>query len=469
MKSSGRMNRALLSVVLLLVSVAISRAEEPSWLAGAAAARITPDEPLWMAGYAARDRPSEGTLHDLWVKVLALEDADGRRAVVVTSDLLGFPKDMSESICGKLDAECGLPRQAIMLTASHSHSSPVLAGTLVDCYPLDDVQRQRIDKYSAALENTVVETIKMALGRLGPATLRGGDGHTNFAVNRRTYRGLDVPPLEERQADLAGPSDHRVPVLAVRTPDGSLLAATFGYACHNTTLSDYQWCGDYAGFAQLDLEEKHPGALAMFYSGCGADQNPLPRRDVELCRQYGRLLFAAVDEVLAGKMRRLEPRLTTAFQSVELEFQPLPTREELDVLARGKDYRGRWARRMLDKTDAGRPLPRSYPYPVQVWKLGSDQLWIALGGEVVVDYALGFKNKYGANVWVAGYANDVMAYIPSQRVWEEGGYEAGAFEVYGLPAAGWASGIELQINECVKRLVRQVDHEAEALADRARK
>ena len=52
--------------------------------------------------------------------------------------------------------------------------------------------------------------------------------------------------------------------------------------------------------------------------------------------------------------------------------------------------------------------------------------FIALGGEVVVDYSLRFKRQYGAdNLWVAGYSNDVFAYIPSLRVLREGGYEGG--------------------------------------------
>ena len=83
----------------------------------------------------------------------------------------------------------------------------------------------------------------------------------------------------------------------------------------------------------------------------------------------------------------------------------------------------------------GKTLPDPYPYPVQVWRLGADQLWIALGGEVVVDYALSLKAKYGPSTWVFGYSNDVMAYIPSSRVWKEGGYESGVQRVRHSPPA----------------------------------
>jgi hypothetical protein len=91
-----------------------------------------------------------------------------------------------------------------------------------------------------------------------------------------------------------------------------------------------------------------------------------------------------------------------------------------------------------------------------VWRLGDDQLWVALGGEVCVDYVLRFKKEYGPQIWVNGYANDVMAYIPSRRIWEEGGYQAGAFEVYGLPANRWCPDIEDRITGAVARLLKQI-------------
>jgi len=460
MRSFRFIARAMVCAAVVLLWVGFSSGQQPGWQAGVAASRITPEAPLWMAGYAARDHAAEGTLHDLWVKALALEDAAGHRAVVVTSDLLGFPRQMYETICEQLEKDCGLRRSQVMLTASHTHCGPVIGRSLSDCYPLDDDQRRLIDRYSQALEKTVIATAKRALGELAPATFWAGGGRTPFAVNRRNYRSQELPPIDQRTEKLEGPSDHSVPVLAIRSPDGRLRAVVFGYACHNTTLADYQWCGDYAGFAQLELEQKHAGAAAMFYAGCGADQNPLPRRSVDLCRQYGQMLAAAVDEALAAPMRRLEPRLATAFAFVRLDFQPPPAEEELNALAAGSNYRARWARRLLGEIERGEPLARSYPYPVQVWRLGTEQLWIALGGEVVVDYPLILKEKFGAEAWVAGYANDVMAYIPSHRVWEEGGYEAGAFEVYGLPSSGWAEGVEERIVACVTRLVGQLGGDA---------
>jgi hypothetical protein len=255
-----------------------------------------------------------------------------------------------------------------------------------------------------------------------------------------------------------GPSDFAVPVMAVRSPSGTLQAVVFGYSAHTSMLSGYQWSADYAGFTQRILENTHPNAQAMFFQGCGADQSAVPRGTREQCQKAGENLAAAVAKVLAAPMRRLTPRLNTAFQFIALDFSEQPTRTQLETTARGTNYQARWARRLLSELKAGHSLAKSYPeYPVEVWKLGQDQLWIALGGEVVVDYALRFKRRNGEKTWVAGYANDVMAYIPSRRVWEEGGYQAGAFEVYGLPAVRWTPHIEERIAATVEKLRNAVE------------
>jgi hypothetical protein len=127
----------------------------------------------------------------------------------------------------------------------------------------------------------------------------------------------------------------------------------------------------------------------------------------------------------------------------------------------------RWATRLLTQLKEGTPFIREYPFPLQVWKLGDQQLLITLGGEPVVDYALRFKREYGARTWVAGYCNDVMTYIPSLRVLREDipplansrwGYEGShAFVVYGLPALRWAEDVEDRIADATRRLVKEVN------------
>ncbi len=433
-------------LALLLSLAATNPAPAQTWKAGAAKVKITPEKLMWMSGYSSRTTPAEGTLIDLWAKALVLEDPTGRRAALVTLDLVGIHRDLSLVVRDALKEKYGLQRSQVAIACSHTHCGPVVGHNLMAMYLIDDTQRSLVEEYSLALEKKLVDLVGEALGKLAPCQLAWGNGQATFAVNRRNNKELDVPKLRD-EGRLVGPVDYDVPVLAVRDGEGKLTAVVFGYACHATVMSYMQWSGDYPGFAQLNLEEAHPGAVALFWAGCGADQNPLPRREVVYARQYGRQLADAVERTLAGVMTPLAGELATAYTEVDLPFDLLPTREELERQARSSNqYEVQRAKLLLAQLDAGQPLSPTYPYPVQLWRLGPDLLFVTLGGEVVVDYALRLKAELGRErTWVAAYTNDVMAYIPSRRVLTEGGYEGGgAMLYYGLPAI-WAPEVEAMI------------------------
>jgi hypothetical protein len=432
-------------------------AAETTWKAGLAKAVITPEKPVWLAGYGSK-RPPDGKLHDLWMKALALEDDAGRRAVLVTSDFQGVPKSMSNRVFAKLRETLGLERRQILLTFSHNHCGPRLGDDLVDYYPVEAEQVQLVDAYTDQMVDRLVAMVGEAIGKLAPARLQTGQGKTTFAVNRRNNPEAEVPALIAAGKPLAGPVDHAVPVMTVTRPDGRIEAILFGYACHPTTLSFLTWCGDYPGFAQLELEKSHAGATALFVNTCGGDQNPLPRRSVELCQRYGHMLATAVEEALKQPLAPVSPGLRTAFAYVELPYLQVASREELLSARQGDNpIRARWAARMLDKLERGETFAASYPYPVHAWQLGSEMLVIGTGAETVVDYALRFKREFGAGTWVCGYCDDMIAYIPSRRVWEEGGYEGGSsLYEYGRPAFRWSGDIEDRIAAKVHELVKQV-------------
>jgi hypothetical protein len=142
---------------------------------------------------------------------------------------------------------------------------------------------------------------------------------------------------------------------------------------------------------------------ALFLMGCGGDQNPYPRRTLELAQQHGRTLATAVEAALEASPRPVRGPLRRAFEDVEI----IRTGEQ-----------------------AG-----PFPYPVQVVQFGRDITLAALGSEVVVDYSLRLKRELKElekqsqrTIWIAGYSNGIFGYIPSVRVLREGGYEAGPWD-----------------------------------------
>ena len=374
--------------------------------------------------------------------------------MLVTLDLVGVPRDLSVPVCAEITKKYRLERSQVVLATSHTHTGPVVGGNLESMYFLTKEQHAAIERYAKFLHAAIVRAVDEASAKLAPGTLAWAHGKATFAVNRRNNPEKKVPELRAANK-LRGPIDHDAPVLRVRDAKGKDLAVVFGYACHATVLSFYQWTGDYPGFAQAAFEKRHPGTVAMFWAGCGADQNPLPRRKVELATEYGERLSKSVDRVLEGKLETVndDHHLKTRYEEIDLRLAKIPTREDVlaDSKSKNKYIVGR-ARVLQKQLDAG-GIPATYPYPIQAWRIGSDVRWIFLGGEVVVDYSLRLKRELGARgTWVAAYCNDVMAYIPSERVLKEGGYEGDTSMIYyGLPSK-WAPGLEDQIVGKIREL-----------------
>ncbi|QDT29773.1 Neutral/alkaline non-lysosomal ceramidase [Gimesia panareensis] len=386
------MYRFLLCVVLVFGLSTLAAAGESDsqknleWKAGAASAKITPAKPLKMAGYAGRKEPAEGTEQDLYAKALAVEDQQGNRVVFLTLDLIGVIDRLRSDVTSQVQEKYKVPPEAVLMNASHTHCGPA--------YGRDDAQ-----EYYDQLATTLVKTIGLAIENLEPAQLSWSAARCSVAMNRRTptatgYRNHPNPN---------GRVDHQVPVLRVDDPQGNLKAVMFGYACHNTTMGFRKWLGDYAGFAQEYFEKDHPGVTALFMMGCGGDQNPYPRSELHYAHKHGRSLATAIEAALEVNQRsllhqhKLHGPLKVAYGTVELEYLPEKKREPWD-------------------------------YPVQVIQFGNDLTMVALGTEVVVDYALRIKQELyeedGPAIWVAGYSNVYSGYIPSKRVLLEGGYEA---------------------------------------------
>lgn len=454
-----KMSQSHLWAFLVLVgsvSSALGQQVPPAWKAGMAREIITPEKAMWMSGYASRNKPATNAYHDLWSKAVVLEDPKGKRAVLVTLDLVGIDRSTAKSIKERLVRAVQTDEASICINCSHTHCGPVVGQNLRSMYMLGPLEFFLVEEYTKNLLDHVERVVRKALDDLNPAKLSHGMGTVGFAVNRRTNKEADVPMLRAA-GQLKGPVDHSLPVLVIKDPKGELRGVVAGYACHATTLSFYEWCGDYPGFAMEEWQKRHLGATGMFCAGCGGDQNPLPRRTVELAKSYGTQLADGIDQVLKSPLKEIEGELSTRYQEIPLAFADLPTREKLfETTIKSTDiYEVARANMLLQKWMINKKLDETYPYPIQVWRLGAGPVWVHLGGEVVVDYAIRIKAEHpNQRIWVNGYCNDVMAYIPSLRVLKEGGYEGGGSMVYyGLPSP-WAPSIEDRIMTTLNEMLK---------------
>jgi hypothetical protein len=406
-------------------------------LAGVSTIDITPEEPIRLTGYGNRTVPTADIRQRLRAKALALSGGGGRPSVLITSDLIGVPRHVSDEVARRLEP-AGIRREQIAVTSTHTHTGPMLSGNLPFIFgaPIPAEHQAASDRYTKQLVDKLERVARAALADRRPAHLSWSQGRAGFASNRRVLKdgkwtAFGVNPK--------GPVDHDLPVLAVKAPDGRLRAVLASYACHATTLEgrDNFVHGDWPGAAQALLETRHPGAVAMVAIGTAADANPNPRGggvpDVE---RHARALADEVDRLLSGAMRPVTAPPTGRYRVIELPFGDIPARQVWEQRAVKPDADGFFARAMVARFERGEKIPVSAPYPIQVWTFADDLAMVFLAGEVVADYGLRLKRELDpSRTWVNAYANDVSFYVASRRMIPEGGYEVDRSMVYyGHPA-----------------------------------
>jgi len=440
---------------LCLTVSSLWAAEPPQILVGVAKVDITPDYPVRLSGYSSRRHESEGVAQRIWAKALAIGDQQhGGSAVLITVETCGVPASMADEVYRRLRSE-KLRREQLVVSSSHSHTAPWLPGfaPFLTGDPVPAEHQKHMQQYRKELTDKMVQAACEALQSQQPARLSWAQGRVTLAANRRVLKdgiwtGFGVQP--------DGPVDERLPVLVASRADGKPLAILANYACHCTTLGgDFnQICGDWAGFAQENIEQDFPGAVALITIGCGADANPEPRGKLEFCRDHGRALADEVKRLLGAELKPVAAAPECRLTHLDLPLASLPSRGDWEKAAAGGGPNGARARHFLASLDRGEALPTTIHYPVATWTFGDDLAMVFLAGEVVVDYAIRLSRECSPDrVWVTAYANDMPGYIPSRRILREGGYEADSSMIYYGQPTRFAPEVEDMIVTQIRKML----------------
>ena len=233
---------------------------------GVAEVDITPDYPIRLSGYGSRRTASDGIIQRIWAKALAIGDDTEAPVVLVTVENCGLPDELTEEVSRRIKEKTGISRAHFVACFSHTHSAPCLTNAAPFLFSMDipPAHQVQIDRYTRQLTDWMEAVALEALANRESSRLTWSIGELGFAKNRRTE---------------GGPVDHSLPCMQIRGVDGTLRAVWASYACHCTTLAgtDNHICGDWAGFAQEDLQSALPGVTALITIGCGADANPESR------------------------------------------------------------------------------------------------------------------------------------------------------------------------------------------------
>ena len=136
----------------------------------------------------------------------------------------------------------------------------------------------------------------------------------------------------------------------------------------------------------------------MFWTGCGADANPLPRGKIELCEQYGKeLADAVVAAVKADEARQRQVRAEVR-EDHAASSSRCPRRSNSPPTLSARTSRcKRRAERLLKELEAtARSRTPTRTTRCRRGRSAIRSCWVALGGEVVIDYALRLKKELPA-------------------------------------------------------------------------
>jgi putative membrane-bound dehydrogenase-like protein len=404
---------------------------------GVAAVDITPDYPIRLNGFGSRRTESEGITQKIWAKALAFQDEKQGPAILIAADNLGVPDEIVQEVAARLSKKVGLARERLTVTATHTHTAPMLKGVSPTVFgvPIPPEHQEHIDRYTEQFTDKLEQVALDALKDVRPARLSWGIGTVGFAMNRRNKDG---------------PVDHDLPLLFVTDLNGKVRAVYFSYACHCVTLSHNQISGDWAGYAQEAVRKMFPDAIALASVGCGADSNPssgVTGDRVTVCANQGEQIAQEVKRLFSADLTSITAGPMISYSRVDVPFDKPRARAEWEERAKSSNYAVAYhARLNLSRLDRGEKLPTQMVYPVQSWLFGDQLAIVFLPGETVVDYSLRLKREFDRKrLWVNGYANESRCYLPSERILEEGGYEGGDAMIYYDRPQRFAPGVEQRI------------------------
>ncbi len=351
-------------------------------LVGAATVDVTPPAGPAMSGFLARTSPATGAHDPLTVRAVTVDGT-----AVVTVDACGLHEDTCRRVRERLLST------EVVVAATHTHGGPaVVPGRLGG--PVDP-------GYLRLLEDACVTAVRTALRDARPARPRFGTGADPGVARNRRRRD--------------GPTDPALPVLVWTDDAGATVALVTGYACHPVVLGadNTLWTADYPGVVRRQLELAHPGAVAVFLTGCCGDANTGHSADASTLQPRDTRTYAACE------------RAGTAIAQAALDARTRPV---------GGAVGARSAEVSLGRLDGSTWTAR-----VTVLDWAGVRL-VALPGEPFAATALALRAATPDPLVVFGYADGCPGYFPTREECAFGGYEVDQAHFYYGAQAAFAPG-----------------------------
>ena len=423
---------------------------------GTSQIEITPNPGGQMSGFAARVQPSTGVLDPLFAKALYLV-CDQTKLLWIHCDLIGFDRAIVRSFRQWAKKDLGLADNQVILSATHTHAGPCTIH-LREAGDYDAV-------YVEFLMGRLREVARAALAAPGKCDLIAVEGRLNLAVDRRKTASSHTDP--------------RVGALGFRRPDGTFAAAMVNYAIHPVALgpTNRMISADMSGQAARALAQQLPGnPVVLITNGACANLNP-PAENVpfEQVQKWGTQIADAVGGLLKQAKSPEQAKLKILTRTV-----PLP----LDVL--DEDGINRFAEKALRNADPIAQWGDKYRRVVEHWrttllKNGRDTghghheaelfgvclngvILVGANAEVFSEFTDMLRKYSDRKIYLIGYANGDMGYLPTRAAYAEGGYEVEVAHMFYGGFRPKSGGLEL-LATAATELVRELQADASGKTD----
>ncbi len=391
---------------------------------------ITPDMPVHMGGYGYRYHPSQGVHDKLYANAVALSDG-AHTILLLACDVVSFDLEGDRELKGAVSAATALPSDAIITNTSHTHAGPMVVRSAYQPFE---------PEYYGALMFKAASAARQALATRSEATLWIGAAPVDIGANRRRMTPKGQVTLEKNPGGQALPE---VTVWQFKRVSGGDVVL-WSIPIHGVVLHDSNLLisAEWMGAAGRDLEANQPGLNAVFLQGCCGDQNPY--RDLN-----------SFDQVQAVGIRAAESVRAALRAAREINALPLVTRIHQVALPLDQTRLPPEPAQIPEGPRPPRPSRETQSLPLRGLRLG-DALMVGMAGEPFVEYAYhGRAVSPAASTLILGYTDSTLNYLPTERAYQEGGYEPGAWIWYpdGKP---WSPAIEGILKQAITAMINEL-------------
>ena len=475
-----------LCLLILQVDLALAQTntsnEAPLLQVGFAQVDITPVRPTPMAGYYGK-RLSTETHDPLWAKATVMDD--GKNSIAMISiDLIATTHWLTDETRRIIKSLCGLAPEQVLITATHSHTGPVLFDPKSSRYNRFGNDADETKQYMLELPNKLAESVAKAVAAKLPVTVRHATGQeTQLAFNRRFFMtdgtvGWNPGKLNSRIVREAGPTDDRLPMVAFYNQQRQLAGLLSNFSIHLDTVGGTQWSADMPFALEQALAKVFgPKCHLQYSTGCCGDVNHIDVRHA--FDQKGHAEAARIGTRLAGavlrSMNSLESTTTDRLHATK-QIVKLPLRKHLDdekLNPKVVADRIEWAKSISERANSDKPAPfmemveafrildvdgrngEPIEAEVQVISLGKDIAWVSMPGEIFVQLGLAIKDGSPfVTTTISELANGSVGYVPTRQAYAQGNYE--------VVSARCSEGSgEMLVDSALQQLRRHFVHQSE--------